>query len=85
MDYFIAGNKLSITECERDLGFLASSDGTWYENSTLLHSKPTGLGLMKNTFYSWSDDIARIIYPTFVRPHLKFADCVWNQKLENDS
>ena len=26
-DYFIAGKKLSITECERDLGVLVSSDG----------------------------------------------------------
>ena len=27
------------------------------------------LGLMNNTFSSWSDKIARIIYPTFDGPH----------------
>ena len=27
-DYFIAGKKIGITECEIDLGVLVSSDGT---------------------------------------------------------
>ena len=40
---------------------------------------------MKNTFSSWSDDIARIIYQTFVRTHLEFASSVWNPQLEYDS
>ena len=73
-DYFIAGKKLSITDCERDLGVLVSSNGTWHKqiNSAAFIANRV-LGLMKNTFSSWSDDIAQIIYPTFVRPHFKFA------------
>ena len=68
-DYFIAGKKLSVTECERDLGVLVSSDGTWHEQVNSAASKANRvLGLMKNTFSSWSDKIARIIYTTFVRP-----------------
>ena len=49
------------------------------KNSTLL------LGLIKNTFSSWSNEIARIIYPRFVRPRLEFASSVWNPHLEYDS
>ena len=30
-DYIIAGRKLGTTDCERDLGILVSSDGTWHE------------------------------------------------------
>ena len=39
---------------------------------------------MKNTFSSWSDEIARIIYSTFVRPRLEFVSSVWNPHLEYD-
>ena len=40
---------------------------------------------MKNTLKSWTDEIAKIINPTFVRPYLKFASKVWNSNLEYDS
>ena len=43
-DYFIAGKKIGVTECERDLGVLVSS-GTRHEQ--------VNLGLIKNTFSSW--------------------------------
>ena len=65
---------------------IVSSDGTWHEQVNSSASKANWvLGLMKNTFSSWSDKIARIIYPTFVRPHLEFASSVWNPHLEYDS
>ena len=40
---------------------------------------------MNNTFSSWSNEIARIIYPTFNRLHLEFASSAWNPHLEYDS
>ena len=30
-DFFIAGKKIGVSECERDLCVLVSSDGTWHE------------------------------------------------------
>ena len=85
-DYFIAGKKIGLTECERDLGVLASSDGKWHKQVNSTASKAHWvLGLMKSTFSSWSNEIARIIYPTFIRPHLEFASSVWNPHLEHDS
>jgi hypothetical protein len=85
-DYLIAGRKLGTTDCERDLGVLVSSDGTWHEQVCSAASKANRvLGLMKSTFSCWSDDIARIIYPTFIRPHLEFASSVWNPHLKYDS
>ena len=84
-DYFIAGNKLRVTECERDFGILVSSDGTWYEQVDSAASKANMvLGLMKTHLFHGSEKIARIIYPTFVRPHLEFAS-VRNPHLKYDS
>ena len=39
---------------------------------------------MKKTFKCWSDDLVRIIYPTFIRPHLEFASSVWNPNRKRD-
>ena len=38
-DYFIAGKKLGVTECERDLGALVLSDGKWHEQDNSAASK----------------------------------------------
>ena len=82
---FIAGRKISDTECERDLSVLVSS-GTWHEQVNSAASQANlVLGLMKNTFSSRSDEIAKIFYPTFVRTNLEFASSVWNLHLEYDS
>ena len=58
--------KIDVTEFERDLGVLVWFDGTWHEQVSSTASKANQvLGLTKNTFSSWPDEIARIIYPTF--------------------
>ena len=55
-------------------GALVSSDGTWHEKVNSAAPKVNRvIEVMKNT-----DEIARIIYPNFVRPYLKFASSVWN-------
>ena len=69
-DYYIAGKKIGNTECEIYLSVLVSSDGTWHKQiNTAAWKANWVLGIMKNTFSSCSDKIARIIYPTFVRLH----------------
>ena len=63
-----------------------SFDGTWHDQVNSDASKAKRVfGLMKNTFSSWSDEIARIIYLKFVRPQLEFASSVWNPHIEYDS
>ena len=72
-DDFIAGKKIGVTECEKDLGVIVSSDDTWHKQVNSAASKANRvLELMKNTFSSCSDDIARIVYPKFVRLHLEY-------------
>ena len=61
-DSFIAGKKLNVTKCERDLGVLVSADGTLRAKVNSAASEANRvLGLMKSKFSSWSDEIARII------------------------
>ena len=85
-DYLIAGKKIGVTECERYLVVLVSSACIWHEQVNFAASKSNRiLGLMMNTFSLRSDEQARIIYLTFVRPHLEFASSVWNPYLEYDS
>ena len=61
-------------------------EGTWHKQVNSAASKAKRVqGLMKNIFSSWSDKIAKNIYPTFVRPHLEFASSDWNPHLEYDS
>ena len=42
-DYFISDRKLGKKECERDLGILVSSDGTWHEQACSAASKANGV------------------------------------------
>ena len=58
-EFFIAGKKIGLTECERDLGILVSSDRTCHEQFNSAASKANRVqGLMKNTFSSWLDERA---------------------------
>ena len=52
-DYFIAGNKLTYTEYERDLDILVSYDDKWHQQVNFATLKANlAFGLMKNTFSS---------------------------------
>ena len=67
---FHCRKKIGVTESLRYLSVLISSDGTWNQQVKSAASKANRfLELMKNTFSSWSDKIARIVYSTFDRPH----------------
>ena len=77
--------KLATTEMERDLKIFIRADGKWSDQVNSAASKANRtLGMMKNTFKCWSDDIFRIIYSTFIRPHLEFASSVWNPNRKTD-
>ena len=85
-ELFHCRKNTGFMQCERILGVLVSSDGTCHEHVNCIASKANWVqGLMKNTFSSWSDEIARIVYPTFVRPNLEFPSSVWNPHIEYDS
>ena len=69
------------TTDERDLGVIISSNGKFNIHTEKMASKANRiLGMMLNTFKNFDNRIAKIIYPTFIRPHLEFAAPVWNPR-----
>ena len=69
----------------RDIWFFSSQLKVFcIKKSTLWHPRQTGFSDWY-TFSSWSDEIARIIYPSFARLHQSGTSSVWNPPLEYDS
>ena len=89
-EYFIHDDlnlrkRLSNTSHERDLGVIVSSDlkPTLHCNKAAATANRL-LGLMKNTFTSRDPLLWKLIYTTYIRPHLEFASSVWNPFLQKD-
>ena len=93
--YYIDGEGerviLEGTEEEKDLGVIISNNGKNNRQAEKAISKANSqLGRMRRTFKFFNIKLFKIIYPTFIRPHLEFASPVWNsiskgniKKLEN--
>ena len=82
-DYFIGyGNKrvaLGKTEAEKDLGFIIENNGKSSKQKQSAVSRANSvLGRMRKTFQFFNIRLFKIIYPTYIRPHLEFGSAVWN-------
>ena len=84
--YYISlknGDMLEVSESnsERDLGVLVEDDCRWAAQISAATSKANRiLGGICNAFSYYTNDVAKIVYPVFVRPHLEFAVPVWNPR-----
>ena len=76
---------LTKTTLERDLGILISSDLKWKSQITSCANKASKiLGMLTRTFEYRSLELIKLLYTTFVRPHLGFAVAVWSPFLQGD-
>jgi ribonuclease P/MRP protein subunit RPP40 len=76
---------LEKTESERDLGVIISSNGKTSEQVWAAVSRATRiLGLMRKTFRLFNKELFKLLYPTFIRPHLEFASSAWNRMSKSD-
>ena len=74
------------SEVERDLGIMISSDMKWKtQTNNACNEAISVLGRIRNTFKYFDSNIVKIIYPTFVRPHIEFAIQVWNPQTKEES
>ena len=76
---------LDSTTDERDLGVIISND----LKSTLQCNKAAAKasrihGMLKKSIQSRKLPIWKLLYKTYIRPHLEFAATVWNPYLKND-
>ena len=80
--YKLDGEELEHVLAEKDLGILVDSDLTFEEHITKQVNKANSmLGLVKRCFDDLSPGAFRSLYTAFVRPHLEYAQSVWQPKL----
>ena len=76
---------LGKTEAEKDLGVVVDNSGKSSRQVQAAVSKAnSALGRMRATFQFFNIKLFKILYPTFVRPHLEFASSVWNSMSKAD-
>ena len=79
MEYFIGSGservKLEKTEEEKDLGVIVSSNGRNERQPVKATTRANlELGRMRKTFQLFNIKLFKILYPTFIRPHLAGGD-----------
>ena len=78
--------KILSSIVERDLGIMVSSDMKWkVQTKNACNKALSCLARIRNAFKYFDSNIVRIIYPTFVRPHIEFAIQVWNPQTKEES
>jgi hypothetical protein len=71
---------------ERDLGVVWQNNLKWSEHiNRACAAAYAKLGMLRRTFKSWSNARTfKLLYTTFVRPHLEYAVPVWNALNKKD-
>ena len=83
IEYYIEnGNErvvLDVTEAEKDLGVIITNNcKNKLQAEKSINRANYELGRLRKTFKFFNAEIFKILYPTFVRPHLEYASSVWN-------
>ena len=72
-------NVLAVTEVERDLGIMITKNLKWKsQTQKAANTANAVLGVLKRTFSHWTPETLKILYVSFVRPHLEYASSVWS-------
>ena len=76
---------LESTTNERDLGVIISSNLKHTLQCNKAAAKASSIyGMLKKSIQSRSLPIWKLLYTTYIRPHLEFAATVWNPFLKDD-
>jgi len=88
--YFIrkrdgSSQKLEISEGEKDIGLLISSDLKWSNHvNTVVNNANRLLGIVKKTFKHLDCKSFLFLYQSLIRLHLDYAVSLWNPSLKQD-
>ena len=75
---------LSLVDEHKHLGITLNNNGTWGSHIEAIISKGNKrLGILRNLKYKITRDSQHIIYTTFIRSILEYADCVWDNIPDN--
>ena len=80
--YSLDGKQLEHVFMEKDLGVLIDSELSFEEHIAKQVKKANSiLGIINRGFENLNPKVFKILYSTFVRPHLEYAQSVWSPKL----
>ena len=74
-------NRFALDEIvvEKDLGIVWKNNLKWSEHINRACSMK--LGILRRTFRTWTNArMFKLLFTTFVRPHLEYATPVWNSQ-----
>ena len=79
IDYKLYGQKLWVTEFEKDLGVIVNSDMKFKDQVASAAKKANKtLGMIKRNFEYVNKDAFEVLYGTLVRPQLEYAVHLWS-------
>ena len=83
--YLMGQNNLGLTEVERDLGIITTSNFKTSEQCGTAAKKANRvLGMIRRVITTRSAEVLLPLYKTLVRPHLEYAVQVWSPYLVKD-
>ena len=75
----VALHKIERTLVERGLGIMISSDLKWANQTTkATNTAKAIISQLRNSFMYFDAELVRLLYVSFIRPHLEYAIPVWN-------
>ena len=78
-EYQMNNSELSVTDLEKDLGILVSSDLEWSQPiNTAVGRANRQLGLIKSSFQNLNEFTMKLLYKSLVRPHLEYGAAIWS-------
>lgn len=85
LQYWLGGNVLDSTSCEKDLGVWISSDLKLTHHITEACKKANRmLGMIKRTIVYKNPYILATLYKSLVRPHLEYCCSAWSPYYQKD-
>ena len=77
--------ELQVTSLEKDLGILIANDLKWCHQVDSAKCKANKIiGRIKHSFCYLDPPSIRKVYTSLVRPHLEYANVIWNPYLKKD-
>ena len=73
------GQQINEVEFHKHLGIYFSNDGSWHKHIDYIKEKAwTIINIMRRLKYEIDRKSLEIIYTTFIRPILEYADVIWD-------
>ena len=79
IDYKLYGQKIHVTESEKDLGVITNSDMKFKDQvADAVKKANKTLGMIKRNFEYINKDVFEVLNDTLVKPQLEYAVHLWS-------